>query len=451
MLRTPKILIILAAAIGVASFPVHAQEPAAGTLTLDQAIAAALKDNPSIKNAEIETEKIGFAQAAYRTRRLPAFKSSVFFSQPLNRMKFTIEEGQFGNYASTGPIPNTTTEITSSMTPSALIQAEVQQPLSQLFEIKLNLKKYDLNKEMSREQTRQKRQALMADVKTAYFQIMQTESLLKNAEEIVRLNREINRVTEQFVTQGVALVSEQMESGTKVAQAEYDFSTLQNRAASQKEQLNYLMGRDVRGDFKVAPADSMLRLSETDLISAHKQALEQRPEIRQAKLKIDQSSLDVRIKKAERIPDISLTASYISPYSYSSFLPKNIISVGISVEWEVFDWGRRKRELAEKRLSVEQSENALKDAESMVLMEVSSKFRKLKESADQLRLMQMTQKTASANLQVALNRYEQRSMLYKDVLRTEATLTDANTKYQTALLSFWIAKAEYEKALGEEK
>lgn len=451
MLRTPKILIILAAAIGVASLSVHAQESVSETLTLDQAIAAALRDNPSIKNTEIETEKIGFSQAAYRTRRLPSFKSSVLFSQPLTRMKFTIEEGQFGTYQSTGPIPNETTEIRSSMSPSALIQGQVQQPLSQLFEINLNLKKYDLNKEISREQTRQKRQAIAAEVKTAYFQIMQTESLLKNAEEIVRLNREINRVTEQFVTQGVALVSEQMETGTKLAQAEYDLSTLENRSASQKEQLNYLMGRDVRGEFKVAPADSMLRLTETDLLAAQKQALESRPEVRQAKLKIQQSSLDVRIKKAERIPDISLTASYLSPYSYSSFLPKNVMSVGISVEWEVFDWGRRKRELAEKKLSVQQSENSLKDAESMVLMEVNAKFRKLKESADQLRLMQMTQKTASANLQVALNRYEQRSMLYKDVLRTEATLTDASTKYQTALLSFWIAKAEYEKALGEEK
>jgi outer membrane protein len=451
MLRTAKILFILAAALGTASLSVKGQEPEAQTLTLEQAIAAALRDNPSVRNAEIETEKIGFARSAYSTRRLPQFKSSVLFSQPLTRMEFTIEKGQFGTFDSTGPVPNTTTKISSSMTPSALIQAQIQQPLSQLFEIKLNLKKYDLNQELSREQTRLKRQTIAADVKAAYFQIMQTESLLKNAEEIVRLNGEINRVTEQFVAQGVALVPEQMETGTKLAQAEYDLTTLRNKAASQKEQLNYLMGRDVRGQFNVAPADSVLRFVETDLTIAHKRALDQRPEIRQARLKIDQSNLDVRIKKEERIPDISLTANYISPYSYSSFLPKNIMSVGIQVEWEVFDWGRRKRETAEKKLSVQQSENSLRETESMVIMEVNAKFRKLKESADQLRLMQMSQKTASANLQVALNRYEQRSMLYKDILRMEATLTDASAKYQTALLSFWIAKAEFEKALGEEK
>ncbi|MBK8464221.1 MAG: TolC family protein [Chloracidobacterium sp.] len=449
MLRRVRTFIIMAAAISVVPLMINAQEPE--RLTLEQAIGAALRDNTSVKNAEIETEKIGLAKAAYQTRRLPAFKSSVLISQPLTRMAFTIEEGQFGTFQSTGPIPATRTEIQSSMSPSALVQGQVQQPLSQLFGINLNLKKFDVNKDLSREQTRQKRQAITAEVKTAYFQILQTESLLKNADELVKLNREINRVTEQFVMQGVALVSEQMDTGTKLAQAEYDRGTLLNRAASQKEQLNYLMGRDVTIDFVVSAADSMLTIAETDLAVARKRALDQRPELRQARLGIEQSNLDARIKKAEQIPAISLTASYTSPFNVSSFLPKNILSVGISVEWEVFDWGRKKREHAEKKLAILQSENSLKEAESMVLMEVSASFRKLQESADQLRLMQMTQKTASANLDVALNRYQQQAILYKEVLRAEASLTDANTKYQNALLSFWTAKAEFEKALGEEK
>lgn len=439
----------MAAAISVVPLMINAQEPE--RLTLEQAIGAALRDNVSVKNAEIDTEKIGLAKSAYQTRRLPAFKSSVLISQPLTRMAFTIEEGQLGTFQSTGPIPATRTEIQSSMSPSALVQGQVQQPLSQLFGINLNLKKFDVNKDLSREQTRQKRQAITADVKTAYFQILQTESLLKNADELVKLNREINRVTEQFVMQGVALVSEQMDTGTKLAQAEYDRGTLLNRAASQKEQLNYLMGRDVTIDFVVSAADSMLTIAETDLAVARKRALDQRPEIRQARLGIEQSNLDARIKKAEQIPAISLTASYTSPFNVSSFLPKNILSVGISVEWEVFDWGRKKREHAEKKLAILQSENSLREAESMVLMEVSASFRKLQESADQLRLMQMTQKTASANLDVALNRYQQQAILYKEVLRAEASLTDANTRYQNALLSFWTAKAEFEKALGEEK
>jgi outer membrane protein TolC len=446
-----KILTILLFALGTAIVPAYAQTTTAETLTLEQAIAKALEANTTVKNAELETEKIGFAQSAYRTRRLPQVKFSAFVAQPLTRLNFTVEKGQFGNFSGTGPIPNEDTKIRSSMTPNALITAQIQQPLSQLYSIGLNIRKFELNKEMAQEQTRQKRQVVVADVKAAYFQIMQTESLLKSARELVTLNREINRVTEQFVQRGVALMPEQMETGTRLSRAEYEVMTLKNSSDSQKEQLNFLLGRDVRTDFNVPLPDAIPTMSETDLAAAQKRALEQRPEIRQAQLKIKQSNLDVKIKKADWIPDVSLAASYTSPFSYSSFLPKNIVMVGVSLEWEVFDWGRKKRELAEKRLSVEQSENSLREAENMVLMEVGAKFRKLREAAEELRITQMSQKTAYANVQVALNKYEQQTILYKDVLQVQTALTDANTKYQIALLSFWTAKAEFEKALGEEK
>ncbi len=421
------------------------------TLTLDQALELALRENVGIKNAELDKEKIELAQAAYRTRRLPQFKASALVSQPLTRMTFTVEKGQFGNFPETGPIPDDKTYIRSSMTPTALITAQIQQPLSQLYGINLNLKKFEINKELATEQIRQKRQATVADVKNAYFQAMQTDSLLKNAEETVKLNREINRITEEFVKAGVALEPEQMETGTKLAQAEYDIMTLKNRSSSQKEQLNFLLGRDVRTEFQVELPKNYLAFSETELVDAQRRALEQRPEIRQAKLKIKQSNLDVKIKKSEYIPEVSLTVSYLSPFSYSSFLPKNIMSVGVSIEWDVFDWGRKKKEMAEKQLTVNQTENSLREAENMVLMEVNAKFRRLKELAENLRIIQMTQKTVQANLKIALNRYEQQTILYKDVLQVQTALMQANTNYQNALLSFWTAKADFEKAMGEEK
>jgi hypothetical protein len=37
------------------------------------------------------------------------------------------------------------------------------------------------------------------------------------------------------------------------------------------------------------------------------------------------------------------------------------------------------------------------------------------------------------------------------VLKSQASLAEATNEYQKALLTFWIAKAEFEKALGEDK
>ena len=41
--------------------------------------------------------------------------------------------------------------------------------------------------------------------------------------------------------------------------------------------------------------------------------------------------------------------------------------------------------------------------------------------------------------------------MLSDVLKSQASLAEATNGYQRALLTFWTAKAEFEKALGEDK
>ena len=65
-------------------------------LTLDQAIATALKNNREAKNARLEIEKADDKLHAYRTRRLPSFKISSLVSQPLNSFDTVFEKGVFG-------------------------------------------------------------------------------------------------------------------------------------------------------------------------------------------------------------------------------------------------------------------------------------------------------------------------------------------------------------------
>ncbi len=42
------------------------------------------------------------------------------------------------------------------------------------------------------------------------------------------------------------------------------------------------------------------------------------------------------------------------------------------MNWEVFDWGRKKHQLAEKQKTIDQANNSLRDAESGVMIEVGA-------------------------------------------------------------------------------
>jgi len=53
-------------------------------------------------------------------------------------------------------------------------------------------------------------------------------------------------------------------------------------------------------------------------------------------------------------------------------------------------------------------------------------------------------------LRVLMNQYGEKVALLKDVLQQRSSLEAASSQNSQALLSFWAAKTDFEKSLGEE-
>ena len=451
-IRSRIISVIVVMLLAAAGSTALAQEPmlippGVEVISLDKAIDLALLNKRTAKNARLEVGKSDDRTAAARTHLLPVFKFNAGVAKPLSTFDTTFEKGVFG------PVPTEDTVITSTTDPTAAIVGQVQQPLSQLHRIKLQIKQQEMATEISRAQLSATEQALVNEVKRSYYAILQSQGAAQAAEANIKLYRELDRVTGEYVVQQVVLKTEHMDVQTRCAKAEYELMSIQNQLLAQKEQLNHLLGRDVRTEFAVSSADetALAVMRETDLISARERALEHRPEIREARLRIGQAKLDKRIKKSEFIPDVSLTANYATTFSYSNFVPRSLSGVGVQVEWEVFDWGRKKREVAEREKSITEASNSLADVESQVVMEVNARFRQMQESRQLLKVAKLAQTQARANVQLVTYKYRLDAVLLKDVLQAQTVLANSDYDYQKALLAFWTAKADFEKAIGEEK
>ena len=129
-------------------------------------------------------------------------------------------------------------------------------------------------------------------------------------------------------------------------------------------------------------------------------------------------------------------------------LPDNIVQAGFLLTWEPFDWGRKKREMDENVRTAEQARAGLRETQDKVLVEVGDQFRKLRQSRQLLVTAQMAQETARENVNVLNARYAAQESLFKDVLQAQSSLAEADHQYQQALLSFWTAKADFERAIG---
>ena len=426
----------------------RAQSPSLSTesLTLDQAIDLALRNNHAIKIAQFEVSKREENIAVAKTSRLPSLQFHTLFSGNLAKNEIKIPNLAADQFPGLGPF----FLLTQERKLSTVLATTAVEPLSQQYRIGLHIKLERLSREMAQAKLRQQQNETIDQVKRTYYAILQTRSALGSVEQAVKSYQELEKVTGDYVVQQVALKADHLAVQTRLARAQYDQLELTSKLATQKEQLNSLIGREVGYEFEVTDAPAFISV-ETNLAAARKIALEHRPELQQARLSVEQATLARRIKKSEYIPDVSVGFTYLTPRNFPSAVPREFANVGVVVSWEFFDWGRKKHQLAEIDNTIEQAKNGLKETQDQVLVDVGDKLRKLQLTAQALRVAKLAEDSAKENLRVSTGQYKFQAVMLSDVLKSQASLAETTNEYQKALLTFWTAKAEFEKALGEDK
>ena len=426
----------------------RAQSPSASTesLTLDQAIDLALRNNHAIKIAQFEVARAEEDISVAKTSRLPSLHLHTLFSGNLAKNDIRIPNPAANQFPGLGPF----FLLTDERKVSTVFATTAVEPLSQQYRIGLHIKLERLSREMAQARLRQQQNETIDQVKKTYYAIVQTNSALSSVEQTVKSYQELDKVTGDYVVQQVALKADHLVVQTRLARAQYDQLELSSRLATQKEQLNSLLGREVGCEFEVTDAPAFISI-ETNLAEARKMALEHRPELEQARLSVEQATLARRIKKSEYIPDVSAAFAYLTPRNFPSAVPKEFANVGVVVSWEFFDWGRKRHQLAEIDNTIEQAKNGLKETEDQVLVDVGDKLRKLQLTGQALRVAKLAEDSAKENLRVSTGQYKYQQVLLSDVLKSQASMAEATSEYQRALSTFWTAKAEFEKALGEDK
>ena len=208
----------------------------------------------------------------------------------------------------------------------------------------------------------------------------------------------------------------------------------------------FLLGRDLTVEF-LAKEDKELSPVEQNLQAAQATALAQNPKVIEAEIKIQQANTVRRLAKSEFMPDIGASFHYISPFGVN-FVPTNIMALGIELNWEPFDWGRRRDVVNEKTVEVEQSKLNLDQTKANVLVNLDKEFRSLQEARMSIEVANAQQEASREKLREVTDKYGQKTVLLRDVLQQQAAVEKANADYNEAIASFWTAKANFEKALG---
>jgi outer membrane protein len=422
--------------------------PNASVLTLDDALAIAMKANRQVQSSELDIQKAAQSTAETRAQRFPQFNTYLLGGSLLNRINFTIPAGTLGVYPGIGPLPSQNSPIQTARQFTALLFGSAAQPISQLYKINLGISESKLGEELARENLRQQKQDIAFQIKDAYYQIVRLQSQIESSEASLKYLTEFVALTGRRLAEEAVLKSESLTAQAKLSQQRYQLFTLRDSLETQKEALNRLLGRDLRTGFSVQPQPPA-SFEELDLNAAQRKALDQRAEIRKARLQVTKAELEVRRKQADYIPDISVQFSYLS-FPNVNLLPRNITHAGFLFQWQPFDWRQKRYRIEQLRTTGKQATLTREDAEQQVLLDVNSKYRKLLEARALLDTQAAVREVERESLRLVMNRFEQKAALVADVLQQQAALTQADKQYDEDLASLWAARAAFVRALGEE-
>jgi outer membrane protein TolC len=275
-------------------------------------------------------------------------------------------------------------------------------------------------------------------VKRAYFAVLAAEAYAAALKDAVTAWEEVEREMNVRVSQKAALEADRLDAGARLAATRLAAMSAEHSLATAKDRLTYLVGREI----EPVAAEPVEMTEQTEKASL-------RPDVREARLRVAQARLAFRLQAAERIPDIALVVSNTTPVN-NDVLPRNMTSAGISMSYEPFTWGRRGRELAEKRLALEQAELALRDTEAAANVEIAMLRRKVAEGAAQIGVRRMETDAARERLRITTVKFQQKTARPEQLLDAEASLTNAAAREQEAIAAWWTARADYEQAIGKE-
>lgn len=418
-------------------------------LTLEQAVDQAIQNNRVLKTATLEVEKAENATDAARTKRFPALNVLGLSGSRLSETKFNFNQGAFGTFPGVGPVPSANTEIKDPIRWSTYVFASAVQPLTPLLRINEGIRLSEVTEQVTQEQRREQRHTVVNQVKRHYFQAQQIQSALEATDEAIQFLQELDRVVQEQVTQRKALRVDSLEVKTRLAETTHRAVTLENDLASQKERLNDLLGRDVRSEFSLEPVSSS-SATRIDAETALTQAVARRPSLKAARLRVQQAEHDKQIKALQYVPDFSLVVAHLQGVNIGQILPNQLSVAGAFLSWEIFDWGRKQRELAEKRRTVVQTQLGALETEAQVAVEVRHLLRNLEDAQSLLPVKQLAQEAAKERVRLTMNRYTQKAAQLQDVLQAQTALAESNHQYQQALLDMMTATVDLEKAIGED-
>ena len=346
------------------------------TLTLDEAVSLATKNNSAVK---IAGDKVNAMDARIHEARASYFPSLANDSTAVhiaNQQQIEIPRGALGVYNGIGPLPSTGVSLAQGKPNFGLSTTTLSQPITQYFKIRAGVDVSRADAAGARADQRRAGNEVAFKVKEVYYGILATKRRHDAVDAQIRAAELRIVETRSAVETGVALEVKAAEVRSQIAQARHVLGQLQDAVADMTQELADLCGLPVDIELQLAPPLTSDSDPSPETGAAVEAALAHNPEIEAAVHDVEKANAALRAARAEYIPEVGVFAQHIYQDG-APFLSRNNGAFGVHMTWTLFEFGKRRGQVEERSAEIAQAQENLTRLRNRVRIDVEKAVRKL--------------------------------------------------------------------------
>jgi len=390
-------------------------------LSLEESIALALKNNPSIHMAIADKEKAMWGIKENQGGKLPTLTLMNNSTRSLN-------------VAGASPSDNfsTSLRLNWSLYTGGRVEGQIEQAILSAHLAELGVTK-------AKEQVR-------LDTTTSYYNLLQGRNIVAvNRQTVDSLIEHLKNVQAQYQV-GTVAKSDVLRSEVELANAQQNLTKAQNNYDGAVANFNNVTGMPLDRQHTMIDelAYTKYELSLEDSIAL---AQKKRPEIAQSQDNLAIARTGIAIADSGRLPTLSVSGN--KGVSGSDFPGQNSNwSIGVSANWNVFDAGVTNAKVKAAKANEDKVKAGDEQLRAGIELEVRQAYMNMKEAEARIETSKVAVSKAEEDLKASQGKYYAGVGTNLDVIDTQTALTQAKTNATQASYDYNVNKAKLEKAVG---
>jgi outer membrane protein TolC len=410
-------------------------------LTIQEAIDLALRANHSLRAASYEVAAEEQKRRIARSSYFPSITNESNFLHITDLQRVEVPAGAFGS-----GIPASNMFLTQGTQTFESSGTMIAQPITQLIKIHQANKIAVAELNLSQASLKKASTDVVFRVHELYYRVL-TSQLQKEAAElqITSGSENLNENTEQ-VKNGSLLEVARVESRANLLEAQQVLLTTDMQIADLTIQLNDVLGLPLNTKLVLDPnVDVSLDLPPRE--ESLKTALNDNPEIKEAVQALAKARAAHSAAKAEYIPDVTAFARH----SYQNgvpFVERNFGTFGIHLSYDVFDAGKRRALIRERRDEISAAEENLQRVKDEVEVRINMVYNRLEVARAMVEVRKEYLAARQENARLSEDQFGQGITLASQRDASRAQAMKARAGLLDSSLNYLLARDDLDRALG---